>query len=118
MSTCGFGGKGWYIKIAIMSLLSCGSSYGYELIERLEGVGIRLDEGSTGTLYKTLRELEKEEYLCSIWKKSHLGPRRRKYSITEKGKEEIRKEVKRLKEIKGFIDEIIKNCKEVNKGVF
>ncbi len=118
MLICKFGGKGWYIKMAIMSLLSCKDSYGYELIDKIKEIGVNLDKGSTGTLYKILRELERDGYLYSYWEKSDLGPKRRKYSISKKGIDEIREEIKTLKDIKNFIDKMIENCKGVVNDVF
>ena len=59
------------------------SSYGYELMERLEEFDF--EEISAGSLYRTLRRTEKEGLCKSEWETSEGGPARRMYSITEAG---------------------------------
>ena len=64
-------------------LLKEESSYGYELMERLEQFGF--EQISVGTLYRTLRRTEKEGLCKSEWETSEGGAARRVYSITEDG---------------------------------
>ena len=59
------------------------SSYGYELMERLEQFSF--EQISAGSLYRTLRRTEKEGLSKSEWETSEGGPARRMYSITEEG---------------------------------
>ncbi|MGD9571646.1 MAG: poly-beta-hydroxybutyrate-responsive repressor [Thermoleophilia bacterium] len=59
-------------------------SYGYELIRRLNGFGFEvLDRGS---VYRTLRQLEKDGLVVSGWDTSTDGPARRLYSLTDAGR--------------------------------
>ncbi len=61
------------------------SSYGYELMERLQQFDF---EGiNAGTLYRTLRQMEKEGLCRSEWDTSEGHPARRMYSITDVGEE-------------------------------
>ena len=64
-------------------LLKEESSYGYELMERLEQFSF--EQISAGTLYRTLRRMEQEGLCKSEWERSGGGPARRMYSITESG---------------------------------
>ena len=59
------------------------SSYGYEIMERLEQFSF--EQISAGTLYRTLRRMEQEGLCKSAWERSEGGPARRMYSITESG---------------------------------
>ena len=59
------------------------SSYGYELMERLEQFGF--EQISAGTLYRTLRRMEQEGLCKSAWERPEDRPARRMYSITESG---------------------------------
>lgn len=61
------------------------SSYGYDLMERLEEFGF--EEINSGTLYRALRQMEKEGLCESEWETSKGGPARRRYSVTEVGEE-------------------------------
>ena len=62
------------------------SSYGYELMERLEEE-FGFEQISAGSLYRTLRRTEKEGLCKFEWETSESGPARRMYSITEAGEE-------------------------------
>ena len=56
--------------------------YGYGMINRLEGMGYRVEEN---TLYPLLRRLEKNGWIRSEWDVSEERPRKF-YSITAEGK--------------------------------
>lgn len=62
--------------------------YGYELAEKLEDYGFR--SFSEGTIYPLLLRMQKEELVTSILKKSTAGPKRKYYSLTQKGEAELR----------------------------
>jgi len=59
------------------------STYGYELIERLAEFGF--EQINPGTLYRALRQMEKEGLSESEWETSNGGPACRVYSVTEAG---------------------------------
>lgn len=59
-------------------------SHGYELIRRMSAFGFEtLDRGS---VYRTLRQLEKDGLVTSGWDTSKDGPARRLYSLTDAGR--------------------------------
>jgi PadR family transcriptional regulator, regulatory protein PadR len=76
--------RNWITPVTLV-LLREESSYGYELMERLEQFDFQ--QISAGTLYRTLRQTEKEGLCKSEWETSEGGPARRMYSITESGEE-------------------------------
>ncbi len=59
------------------------NSYGYELVERMTALGF--ETMNPGTLYRTLRQMEKDGLCESKWETSSGGPARRMYSITAIG---------------------------------
>ena len=59
------------------------NSYGYELMERVTRFGFHAM--NPGTLYRTLRNMEKDGLCQSEWETSKGGPARRVYSITDAG---------------------------------
>jgi PadR family transcriptional regulator PadR len=75
--------RNWLTPVALV-LLKEESSYGYELMEGLEE-GFGFEQISAGSLYRTLRRMEKEGLCKSEWETSEVGPARRMYSITEDG---------------------------------
>ena len=74
----------WAVPV-ILVVLREENSHGYELMERLEGFGF--EAMNPGTLYRTLRRMEKEGLCESEWETSKSGPARRLYSITDAGEE-------------------------------
>lgn len=72
-----------WLRPAALVTLREQSSYGYELMKRLTERGF--DEINTGTLYRTLRQMEKEGLCESEWETSNGGSACRMYSVTEVG---------------------------------
>ncbi len=74
--------KRWLTPVALV-ILRAENSYGYELMERIREFGF--EEVNAGTLYRTLRQMEREGLCTSEWETSASGPARRTYSITAEG---------------------------------
>jgi PadR family transcriptional regulator PadR len=76
----------WLTPVALVVLRE-ESSYGHELIERLEG--FRFEEINPASLYRTLRQMEREGLCKSEWEQNpaaeESGPANRMYSITDSG---------------------------------
>ena len=64
-----------------------GEIYGYEIAKLLKENGF--SDVSEGTLYPLYTRLQKNGLITSIMKESTLGPARKYYSLTEKGKQEL-----------------------------
>jgi len=75
--------RNWLTPVTLV-LLKEESSYGYEILERLEEE-FGFEQISAGSLYRTLRRTEKEGLSKSEWEISEGGATRRMYSITEEG---------------------------------
>jgi poly-beta-hydroxybutyrate-responsive repressor len=75
--------RNWLVPVILLSLRDW-NSYGYELMERSTRFGF--DAMNPGTLYRTLRQMEKDGIVESSWETSRGGPARRMYSITDAGK--------------------------------
>jgi len=58
-------------------------SYGYELMERASTLGF--EKMNPGTMYRALRQMEKDGDVESSWETSRGGAARRMYTITEAG---------------------------------
>ena len=70
------------LELCVLSLLRDGDKSGYELAD---SVGSRI-EISEGTMYPLLRRLKKEGYFEDYLVESAVGPARKYYRLTEKGK--------------------------------
>jgi len=74
--------RNWLEAVILLSL-SEWNSYGYELMGRARMFGF--EAMNTGTLYRTLRRMEKDGVVESSWETSRGGPARRMYTITGSG---------------------------------
>jgi PadR family transcriptional regulator PadR len=74
--------RNWLVPVILLTLREW-NSYGYELMERTAAFGF--DAMNPGTLYRTLRQMEKEGVVESKWETSKGGPARRMYTITDAG---------------------------------
>src|ERR687890_2678184 len=75
--------RNWLVPVILLSLRGW-NSFGYELMERTAAFG--LEAMNPGTLYRTLRQMEKEGVVESKWETSKGGPARRMYTITDAGR--------------------------------
>jgi PadR family transcriptional regulator PadR len=76
--------RNWLTPVTLV-LLKEESSYGYEIMERLEEE-FGFEQINPGSVYRTLRQMENEGICESEWEFSaEDGPARRMYSITEAG---------------------------------
>ena len=72
--------------LLILSLLSGGEMYGYEIISTLAERSDKTFELKEGTLYPLLHTLERDRYVESFEKQSPQGRTRKYYRITPKGR--------------------------------
>jgi poly-beta-hydroxybutyrate-responsive repressor len=66
-------------------LLSEAPAHGYELIDRLHPFGFEL--GDPASVYKSLRQMERDGLVSSEWELPSRGPARRVYVLTSDGRD-------------------------------
>lgn len=93
----------------ILAIIHEKEVYGYELAEKLEQYGF--DSFSEGTIYPLLMRMQKEELVTSTLKKSTAGPKRKYYSLTSKGEQELRQFIKRWKLLQSSVNTVLKGEK-------
>ena len=74
---------GEMLSTSLLAFLKNWNAYGYQLTQRLAEAG--MPEFDSGTVYRTLRQLEKSGLVSSLWDTSESGPARRVYSLTRAG---------------------------------
>lgn len=79
-------------KPMILTILSRGEMYGYQIIHNVIHLSRGTLEWSEGTIYPVLHRMEKENFIRAQWKMSSNGRRRKYYRLTELGKQELEKE--------------------------
>jgi len=70
----------------ILSLLSKGESYGYELIQEVKRLSGDKIEWTDGMLYPVLHRMERRGLIKSRWGESETGRKRKYYSLKKDGK--------------------------------
>src|SRR5581483_9672303 len=71
------------LTTTLLAFLRNWNAYGYQLAQQLAQAG--LPAFDSGTVYRTLRQLEKTGLVSSFWDTSESGPARRMYSLTKAG---------------------------------
>ena len=101
-----------FLEVCLLVLLYDKLGYGYGLIEDLEDFGFSSEDLNVSTLYRTLRKMEKEDLVTSLWEESGLGPKKRVYKITQVGKNDLDNWIHTLKMRKNRIENLIKRYEE------
>ncbi len=71
------------LELCVLSQLTKGDKYGYELTEKISGeMSI-----AGGTLYPILRKLKEDDYVTTYLVESESGPARKYYQLTLKGRQ-------------------------------
>ena len=72
-----------FVRSCVLLLTAEAPAHGYDLLDRLETVGVV--GADAGGLYRILRSMEQEGLLTSHWETSDAGPARRTYRLTDEG---------------------------------
>src|ERR671913_1542517 len=94
--------RNWLVPVILLSLREW-NSYGYELMQRASMFGF--EAMNPGTLYRTLRRMEKDGVVESSWDLSGGGPARRMYTITGSGNAHLGIWVKSLERYQHSVDD-------------
>jgi PadR family transcriptional regulator PadR len=75
------------LEHCILLIISSGPSYASDLLNALKANNLIVVEG---TIYPLLSRLKRAEYLEYTWVESSVGPPRKYYHLTDKGREALR----------------------------
>ncbi|MBT2756953.1 PadR family transcriptional regulator [Mesobacillus foraminis] len=91
----------------LLSIISKGETYGYEMTEKLNAYGFTMV--SEGSIYPLLLRMKKEGLVTAVQKELPSGgPKRKYYSLTEKGEEELENFKDRWKTISTSVNHLLK----------
>ena len=85
--------------VVVLEILSRGAMYGYELSKAIEDRSGNILTLGKGTLYPLLYNLEAKKLVEARWEQADTGRKRRYYSITSKGTEQLTSQKAQLKEL-------------------
>ena len=86
----------------VLEIISRSQTYGYEISQKLQTYGF--GEISEGTIYPMLLRLEKNGLIEAQYNASLLGPKRKYFSITQQGKEELERFRKSFRELEQAVE--------------
>jgi PadR family transcriptional regulator PadR len=90
--------------VVVLEILSRGQMYGYELSQAIEQRSGDILTLGKGTLYPLLYNLEARKLVRGKWEKNQSSRKRRYYSITGRGKDELARQKAQLKELTAGLD--------------
>lgn len=90
----------------LLAVISEEEVYGYEMTKKLENYGFNMV--SEGSIYPILMRMKKEELVITTTKESESGPKRKYYSITDKGREELKKFISTWHMVSISVNKILK----------
>jgi PadR family transcriptional regulator, regulatory protein PadR len=78
------------------------SAHGYQILQTLTMLGFAAVDPAT--VYRTLRQMEKEGLVLSSWQTGEAGPARRAYTITDNGEQILNQWADALGAYQRFLD--------------
>ncbi|MEF8879097.1 MAG: PadR family transcriptional regulator [Candidatus Thermoplasmatota archaeon] len=99
--------KSW-LKFLILRVIVETPTYGYNIIQKIEEMSYGRHKIKSGTMYTTLRRMEKENLVKSSWKKNTSGPDRREYKATKQGRNYLKHYLEMIIERKKIIDGMVR----------
>lgn len=95
-----------FVRACLLLLVREQPSYGYDLLDRLRGLGFR--RADPGGLYRSLRAMEQEGLMRSTWVTSEMGPARRTYELTAEGEDWLHAWAGAVAQSERLLDEYLK----------
>lgn len=99
------------IEMCVLALIAEQDMYGYEIVQSIASY----TDINEGTVYPILRRLTTEEYFVTYLKESTIGPARKYYHITEKGKGYLGSLKNDWEEFSKMVNEILQGKQKTNK---
>ena len=93
-----------------------GRSHGYELAADLRKYALTDAEIEVSALYRTLRQLERNDCVTSEWDVEGGGPARRRYALTSRGQEHLEEWMTVLDHISKSMARLVKEARTNGDG--
>ena len=97
-----------HTDMMLLSIISDKDSYGYEINKKIEDMTNSDFIFTEATLYTSFKRLVNLGYLKTYWLESTSNKKRKYYSITNKGKSILGKQILEWNSTKDLIDKIIR----------
>ena len=106
-----------YIEAILLKIISLEDCYGYNISRSIAKITADTCEIKEATLYSGLRRLEAEEQISSYWGSESQGGRRKYYTLTQTGRENLTEGNLKWERTKTLVDKIL-SWKEHSHDVY
>ncbi len=93
--------------LMLLSLLSEGDRYGYDIIRELAARSENVFQMREGSLYPVLHRMEAQGWVKAHEKEAENGKKRRYYRITSSGKKQLTAEWQQWEEFTSSVEKVI-----------
>ncbi len=100
-----------YLRPSLLVLLAEAPSHGYELLEQVRELGLRVAE--PGGLYRALRSMDEDGLVRSWWEPSESGPARRLYEITDAGRRSLAAFTDEVRGVRELLDSLLRRLEAI-----
>lgn len=94
-------------KNLILAILSEQPLYGYEIVKRIQRKSAGALVLGEGSMYPALHALEKSGYIIGQWEESPEGRERKYYSLTRKGRKQLKEGIAAWKQFTLAVNKIV-----------
>jgi len=91
----------------ILAILKDKDSYGYEIMKTILERGAGLIDIKDATIYTAFKRMEKEGLIATYWGDDGVGPRRKYYGITPKGRKTHEQKAAEWREVNIVLNRLI-----------
>ncbi|MEM9366360.1 MAG: PadR family transcriptional regulator [Planctomycetota bacterium] len=94
----------------ILAVIGEQDRHGYSIVQRVNELSGGSFQWCEGTIYPSLHRLEKQGLLSGRWTKSPSGHRRRVYSLTQSGRDELEEQSSEWSSFASTVDQVLRAC--------
>jgi len=95
------------LDMLILKTLANGANHGYGVARRIRQVSDEVLQVEEGSLYPALHRLEKRGYLKADWKQSENNRRAKFYSLTPRGRTQLKHEAASWAQLSTAIEKVM-----------
>jgi PadR family transcriptional regulator, regulatory protein PadR len=97
-----------FVQPAVLAVLVDGPMHGYSIVQHLGGLPMfQGHKPDTTGVYRFLKTLEQRGMVTSAWDTSKSGPARKQFSLTQAGRQCLRRWIETLDEYHGQIGQLV-----------
>jgi len=104
------------LQLLILRYIFEGPIYGYALMNKIRNADNNSMVIKSGTMYTTLRRMEKNELIKSVWEDSDIGPSKRMYDLTPLGKKYLNEKLAAISRKVPVVQELVCFYKDTFDG--